>query len=37
MNANGQQNEYSVKFLILLFSSLDLQIILVAVLKNIYM
>ena len=30
MNANEQQNEYSVKFLILLSSSVDLQVILVA-------
>ena len=35
MNANEEQNEYSVKFLILLCSSLDLQVILVAVLKYI--
>ena len=35
MNANEQQNEYSVKFLVLLCSNLDLQVILVAILKYI--
>ena len=35
MNANEQQNEYSIKFLILLCSSLVLQVILVAILEYI--